>query len=51
MENREEILQEIKELAQELEQTNPLNSFYLTGELVELAKQLQKTDLKLSKVL
>ena len=51
MEERDEIIEDIKALTDEIETTNPLNSFYLTGELVELTKQLQKIDLTLSKVL
>ena len=51
MEQRDELIQEIRDLLNEAEETSPLNSFYLTGELVHLAKELQKIDLKLSKLL
>ena len=51
MEERKELIAEITEILNEVSDTNPLNSFYLTGELVHLTKQLQKIDLQLSKQL
>lgn len=49
METRTELIEQILDIAEELKHTNPIHSYYLTGELRELSKQLQFIDNKISK--
>ena len=51
MEDREDLINEIIEYLEELKNTSPLNSFYQTSEIIQLAKDLQKKDNQLSKII
>mgnify|MGYP003638395333 FL=1 len=51
MQEREDLINEIISYLEELKNTSPLNSFYQTSEILQLARDLQTKDNQLSKLL